>query len=427
LPLDEEIQFLLTTKILPKELFVVPQIKNKSQSKRNNIPKAHPSLPLELYAIKTCGDGDCLLHAISLGLWGREDTNRYLRGLLSLALSSEKFCHDLLSYWCEEELQRDISLGFSAARDLQEIQNEFHLTAGIAHEPGRYLEGIHIASLANILRRPIICYSQDVSGGDNQSSEECRTGQSLSGIYLPIMHQPKDCCHVPLVIVYTMLGQTHHQEEGDGQEEKGSFQSSYHVGHFSAIIGVDPSSHNSTKYTGTSVNNDSSFEWESFREEVTEEETEGGGICFPLVDREYRVLPLRYCYPYQPEMTATRATSARNPEKRNALYFSYFDIENISLSSLEGPGSPIPRTVPIATTKRGSVVSKRGGASSKFLSPNSSSLYAGSVVYRSKINFYSNVLDSKQSELLALKAKMKEIEVTALLRLSLSLSLPQPF
>jgi hypothetical protein len=424
LPVDDEIQFLLTTHILPKELFLCSSSSSSSSTKKSII-----SPPLELYTLRTCGDGDCLLHAISLGLWGREDTTRYLRGLLSLALSSETLRRELLQYWCEEEFYRDISLGFIAARDFNEIKKEFEITIERAHEPGKYLEGIHIASLANILRRPILCYSQDTITG---MSTNDMTAQSLSGIYLPILHDPKECCRVPLVIVYTMLGGV--GVERDGEEDKNyQVQSSYHVGHFSAIVGVDTSQH-TTRYTSPSVvtriQNNSSAEWESQREESTV--GEAGGIYFPLIGNNYHLLPLRYCYAYQLDSTAGAeigagsGSSRKNKEKRNELLYAYFDIEHLTVSSLDDPS--IRRGIPVATTKRSSssssssAMSSRGRGTSKSLSSHHSMTpqCVGSVVYQSKKLFYSNVLNSKQNELESLKEKMREIEVWTLTLPSLS-------
>jgi hypothetical protein len=155
--IDQEIQSLLVTQILPQELIASDQ--HSSHRKQSHSKSQHPYL--ELFVLKTYGDGDCLLHAISLGLWGKEDQKHYLRGLLSLTFSLNSFKEKILAYWNEEELYRDISLGFTAARDLNEITNEFNLVANIANEPGKYLEGIHVAALAHILRRPIICYSQE--------------------------------------------------------------------------------------------------------------------------------------------------------------------------------------------------------------------------------------------------------------------------
>lgn len=190
IPIDIPIQHLLEKQILPADIFnrtsleqnIVHIPSDRISSMRGNRNQSHNQieyqLRIQLYVMQTCGDGNCLLHAISLGLWGKDDAKHHLRGLLSLTLTSPELKKKLLSYWCEEEFYRDYVLGFKNARTLEEIQSEFDVAVNIAHEPGRfhiliferyllyyrYLEGIHIATLSHMLRRPIICYSQDISG-----------------------------------------------------------------------------------------------------------------------------------------------------------------------------------------------------------------------------------------------------------------------
>jgi len=42
-----------------------------------------PPPPLQLFPFKTLGDGDCLLHALSVGMWGIYDHQTLLRELLA--------------------------------------------------------------------------------------------------------------------------------------------------------------------------------------------------------------------------------------------------------------------------------------------------------------------------------------------------------
>lgn len=106
---------------------------NKENQKNNNSLKYLPNL----YIIKTKGDSDCLLHAISINLWGYDDNKRYLRGLLSLAFSSESLLNKFFSYYCEEELYRDEVIGFPKARDVNSLRSDLNIAAGMAHEVGR--------------------------------------------------------------------------------------------------------------------------------------------------------------------------------------------------------------------------------------------------------------------------------------------------
>jgi hypothetical protein len=187
--LDNEIQSLLITQIFPQGL-LSSDLHSSHHTHSHQSQKKQQPYP-ELFVLKTYGDGDCLLHAISLGLWGKDDQKHYLRGLLSLTFSSISYKNRILPYWNEEELYRDISLGFTAARDLKEITNEFDLVANIAHQPGKYLEGIHIATLAHILRRPIICYSQETPtvNHENMTGKDCDFFCFLSSFDTTISHR----------------------------------------------------------------------------------------------------------------------------------------------------------------------------------------------------------------------------------------------
>ena len=79
----------------------------------------------------------------------------------------------------------------------------------------KYLEAIHIFSLSNLLRRPIIVLADTCIR--NLDDEEISVND-LYGIYLPILHLPKDCCRDPIVLAYDQYHfcplQTHQYYEG---------------------------------------------------------------------------------------------------------------------------------------------------------------------------------------------------------------------
>ena len=63
----------------------------------------------------------------------------------------------------------------------------------------KYLEAMHIFSIANMLRRPIIVLSDDVirnAQGDPISVND------LYGIYLPTLSKPEHCHRKPIVLAY---------------------------------------------------------------------------------------------------------------------------------------------------------------------------------------------------------------------------------
>jgi len=60
-----------------------------------------------------------------------------------------------------------------------------------------YLEEIHVFTLANVLRRPIIVLGEPFTYGRAGDSIE---QNNFVGIYLPLLSSPKLCYHMPIVI-----------------------------------------------------------------------------------------------------------------------------------------------------------------------------------------------------------------------------------
>jgi hypothetical protein len=210
-------------------------------------------------------------------------------------------------------------------------------------------------------------------------------GQSLSGIYLPILHQPKDCCRDPLAIVYTILGGTF----ANGEESKSNLSQtermiSYHVGHFSAVIGLDYQ--HSTSYSN----------------HIPLESEESLRInCFPLVSADLQLLPLRYCYTYDLE---TKLSSREDVEKRDQLIFAYLDIQNIPIDSQTQRSTSIP----VAMVRSRNEIARERKVTRTPYPP------VASVVYNSKSKFFTDIRESKRNELDILRAKMREVEVRLL-------------
>ena len=64
-----------------------------------------------------------------------------------------------------------------------------------------YLEEIHVFTLANILRRPIVVLGEPFTyGRDGESIEQ----NNFVGIYLPLLWPPKVCYNMPVVIVFVV-------------------------------------------------------------------------------------------------------------------------------------------------------------------------------------------------------------------------------
>lgn len=92
-----------------------------------------------LYALPTPGDGDCLLHGTSLGLFGCEDMRSALREvlLLSLTWGSDSLSRQLESLWIASERVEDARMGFPDARTPEQIHKDLLRCIDEASKPGR--------------------------------------------------------------------------------------------------------------------------------------------------------------------------------------------------------------------------------------------------------------------------------------------------
>ncbi|XP_053674682.1 uncharacterized protein LOC128724984 [Anopheles nili] len=195
----------------------------------------------KLWPLATTGDGNCLLHAASLAMWGFHDRRLTLRRTLHDILSKEEFRDALYRRWrfqqtrvnrqagfvfCESEWakewdeivaiaspepRRNInSAGPSRRRSLL-IEKSFDSVAnGLSStticdedENATYesLEEIHVLALAHILRRTIIVVSdvflRDING-------EAFSPIPFGGVYLPFEVPSNECHRTPLLLAYDM-------------------------------------------------------------------------------------------------------------------------------------------------------------------------------------------------------------------------------
>lgn len=189
----------------------------------------------------TTGDGNCLLHAASLGMWGFQDRNCTLRKSIYNALENGKF-NGLHERWIDWRRSQNRKLGFSL--DPHQWDKEwadevkFASTEKVNHGSLGYLDEFHIFVLSNVLRRPVFLYSPPKLF----SQDEGVTLQVVEfyGLYLPLLWNPEYCIKDPLPIVYNN-------------------------GHFSALTIIDD------------------------RKEYTD-----GCLLFPLCDYYYQDLPIRF-------------------------------------------------------------------------------------------------------------------------------------
>ncbi|XP_053659658.1 uncharacterized protein LOC128708703 [Anopheles marshallii] len=196
----------------------------------------------KLWPLATTGDGNCLLHAASLAMWGFHDRRLTLRRTLHDILSKEEFREALYRRWrfqqtrvnkqagfvfCENEWAKEWeeivaiaspeprrnsqSTGPSRRRSLLIEKNFDALTGGTSStlasdredENATYesLEEIHVLALAHILRRTIIVVSdvflRDING-------EAFSPIPFGGVYLPFEVPSNECHRAPLLLAYDM-------------------------------------------------------------------------------------------------------------------------------------------------------------------------------------------------------------------------------
>ncbi|XP_076076930.1 uncharacterized protein LOC143047640 [Mytilus galloprovincialis] len=165
-----------------------------------------------LYPLKTKGDGNCLLHAVSMCLWGLEDDNLLLRRLLYVSLVQDSSTQkNFQRRWLlrQRRMNQERPFGFNAQLDKNEWEREWETITNAAIDqqnreaflPYDTLEAVHLYVLANILRRPIIVLaSKNVRSVYGNSVQEC----NISGIYLPLEWKENEIYPSPILIGYSM-------------------------------------------------------------------------------------------------------------------------------------------------------------------------------------------------------------------------------
>lgn len=163
----------------------------------------------KLWPLSTTGDGNCLLHAASLGMWGLHDRQLMLRNAVfeMLRRGSRKTALWRRWKWAESHSNQAAGLTLSEEEWNDEWKSVVDLAAptprksddNSADDVYESLEGIHVFALAHVLRRPIIVVSDTVLR--NAAGEEL-SPISFGGVYLPLECPPEQCHRNPLVLCY---------------------------------------------------------------------------------------------------------------------------------------------------------------------------------------------------------------------------------
>ncbi|CAH1799495.1 unnamed protein product [Owenia fusiformis] len=162
-----------------------------------------------LRPLATKEDGNCLTHAVSIGMWGYHDSSLFLRRLIYVAMQNDATGNLFRDRWQNEAMSMENSYSSVTGLDLDgewmkviERANDKPNDDPRALEmPYKALEEIHVFVLANILRRPIIIIS-DVMLHSFTGSDLAPC--SLGGVYLPLLWHAEDCFKTPLTLAYDM-------------------------------------------------------------------------------------------------------------------------------------------------------------------------------------------------------------------------------
>lgn len=412
----------------------------------------------DVFAIRTTGDGDCLLHALSLCMWGREDHFRLLRGLLSLAFANPVLSKKLEELFVAEEKQRDVDLGFAGAREDRLLREEYVNAAARAFTVGTYLEGIHITCLSHILRRPIVVVDGDDGGriaaasqrgayageaaGGGRGETMTSSGQSMAGIYLPVLHSSSHCTRSPLVIAYTSApappdesqinnpvifsANTSTEMNGSTIKHNGNNSNRDHdvlptsaelhvthpsyVGHFTAVVGCDCLHPPSISSSGTDLVRTVPLVTTSYIHSLTQDYTDsnvGNYNKCPneknIVDHKISLVSMRVRY--GPVRTSKhKASEEETVERRNLkLLHKYLDIETTGSESGRGQIFLTKQCLHPLSAKKDT---ESGSSCSSVLNP-----LLSSTSHHRRSSFLSRVLRDKEKESLRLEARLAKLRL----------------
>ena len=151
-----------------------------------------------LVPLLTLGDGNGLLHAASLGMWGFQDRDYVLRRAVSHAIQSTQG-NTFFQRW--QRAREHDNAHYGIQLDPQQWRAEWQMVVKQASAEVPLgagldsLEEFHVFVLANILRRPIIMYAA-------MKVRSSFDGSTLHGVYLPLLWHQSSCKKDPLPLAF---------------------------------------------------------------------------------------------------------------------------------------------------------------------------------------------------------------------------------
>ena len=234
--------------------------------------------------ICTMGDGNSLLHAASLGMWGFQDRGNILRNAVSHAVRNHHG-NTLYRRW---KYTRDVDNQQSGIQlDDHQWMQEWDMIVQQAstdvNEGANLdsLEEFHVFVLANILRRPIIMYASAKMRSAHGSTLQ---RQNFHGVHLPLLWDPDSCKKHPLPLAFN-------------------------AGHFSALVIIE-----------------------------SPEQYVDGSLLLPLTDYFGQQLPVRFAVPQEdPTSLLMDYLKLRQVEKHKSPYISRVSILCAEFNIQEAP------------------------------------------------------------------------------------------
>ncbi|KAM8921708.1 LOW QUALITY PROTEIN: OTU domain-containing protein 7B [Pelodytes ibericus] len=172
-----------------------------------------------LLPLATTGDGNCLLHAASLGMWGFHDRDLMLRKSLYTLMEKGAEKEALKRRWRFQQTVQNKESGLVYTEE--EWQKEWNDLIKLASSEPRMhygtnggscggvesseepvyesLEEFHVFVLAHVLKRPIVVVADTML---RDSGGEAFAPIPFGGIYLPLEVPANKCHSSPLVLAY---------------------------------------------------------------------------------------------------------------------------------------------------------------------------------------------------------------------------------
>ncbi|KAM4664456.1 OTU domain-containing protein 7B [Discoglossus pictus] len=172
-----------------------------------------------LLPLATTGDGNCLLHAASLGMWGFHDRDLMLRKSLYTLMDKGAEKEALKRRWRFQQTMQNKESGLVYTEE--EWQKEWNDLIKLASSEPRMhygtnggncggvesseepvyesLEEFHVFVLAHVLKRPIVVVADTML---RDSGGEAFAPIPFGGIYLPLEVPASKCHSSPLVLAY---------------------------------------------------------------------------------------------------------------------------------------------------------------------------------------------------------------------------------